>query len=252
MPAPTRASIATEARATKSGWSISGRKAWVTNAAFADLLSVYAQTATEHGADGIATFLVESTSSGIEREPSYELLGGHAMGAGGFRFANCPVASGNMLFGAGDGFRAAMRGIDLARVLLSSMCCAILDEGLEAAVEYTSSRSAFGKPVISFQGLQWQLSEVATVLEAARLLAYRAAALLDAGQNATVAAAHAKKFATRAAFNGLNEAMQSMGAVGMRRDHPFARHLACAKMAQYLDGTTEVQNIVIGRSLTRR
>ena len=108
---------------------------------------------------------------------------------------------------------------------------------------------AFGRPLSDQQGLIWQLADVATDLEATRLLAYAAARKIDREGAAPVAAAHAKKFATRAAFSGLNACMQAMGADGLKQDQPLARHLAAAKMAQYLDGTTEIQNIVISRAL---
>jgi alkylation response protein AidB-like acyl-CoA dehydrogenase len=131
------------------------------------------------------------------------------------------------------------------------MCCGMLRSGLETALAYAAERRAFGRATASFQGLQWMLADVATDLEASRLLTYRAAALLDKGEAAVIEAAHAKKFATRAALKGLADCMQAMGAAGYRADQPLGRHLACAKMAQFLDGTTEIQNVVIARSLLR-
>ncbi|MFP6775098.1 MAG: acyl-CoA dehydrogenase family protein, partial [Alphaproteobacteria bacterium] len=102
-----------------------------------------------------------------------------------------------------------------------------------------------------FQGLQWMLADVATNLEAAKLLTHRAAELMESDNNATLAAAHAKKFTTRVAFSGIADCMQAMGAAGYTCEYPLARHLAAAKMAQFLDGTTEIQNVVISRDLLR-
>ena len=102
-----------------------------------------------------------------------------------------------------------------------------------------------------FQGNQWQLADVATNLEASRLLTYEAARALDAGENATIKSAHAKKFATRTALAAVSTCMQVMGAEGYRNEHPLGRHLAGAKMAQYLDGTTEIQNVVISRDMLK-
>jgi len=116
-------------------------------------------------------------------------------------------------------------------------------------VDYASKRRVFGRRVTDFQGVQWQLADVATDLEASRLLAYQAARAIDRGEDATLKAAHAKKFATRVALTGISNCMQAMGAEGFRLDHPLARHMAGAKMAQYLDGTTEIQNVVISRSM---
>ena len=115
----------------------------------------------------------------------------------------------------------------------------------------TARKSAFGQRLADLQGLQWQLAEVATDTHAARLMAYDAAATMDLGGNATLAAAHAKKFATRAALTGLSQCMQALGADGLRHDTVLPRHLAAAKIAHYLDGTTEIQNVVIARNLWR-
>ena len=122
--------------------------------------------------------------------------------------------------------------------------------GLDIALQYATRRRAFGQATIEFQGLQWMLADVATDLEAARLLTRAAAQAIDHGHG-TVAASHAKKFATRAAVKGLADCMQVMGAAGFKSDQPLGRHLAGAKMAHYLDGTTEIQNLIIARDLVR-
>ena len=251
------AAITTAARRDGAGWRLDGEKAWVSNGASADLLSVYAQTDATAGWRGIACFLVEADAPGVIREPAYRLLGGHALGAGGFRFEGCRIGGGDVLLGPGDGFKAAMAGIDFARVNVAAMCCGMLGRSLETALSHAAARRSFGRANLEHQGLQWQLADVATDLEAARLLTAHAAALLDGGGggseggNHTLAAAHAKKFATRAALARIGDCMQAMGAPGLRTEHPLARHLACAKIAQYLDGTTEIQNVVIGRAIAR-
>ena len=109
----------------------------------------------------------------------------------------------------------------------------------------------FGQRLADFQGLQWQLADVATDHHAARLMAYDAARAMDAGDTVTVAAAHAKKFASRVALSGLGQCMQALGADGLLHDTPLPRHFAAAKMAQYVDGSTEIQNVVIARDLWR-
>ena len=246
------AAIATAARRDGAGWRLDGEKAWVSNGASADLLSVYAQTDPGQGWRGIACFIVEADAPGVVREPAYRLLGGHALGAGGFRFDGCRVDADAVLLGPGDGFKAAMAGIDFARVNVAAMCCGMLGRSLDTALGFAAGRRAFGRATLEHQGLQWLLADVATDLEAARLLTAHAAALLDGGGgNHTLAAAHAKKFATRAALARIADCMQAMGAPGLRTDQPLARHLAGAKMAQYLDGTTEIQNVVIGRAIAR-
>ena len=246
------AAITTTARRDGSAWRLDGVKAWASNAAGAHLLSVYAQTDPCARWRGIACFLVEADAPGVVREPAYRLLGGHAVGAGGFRFDGCRVNADAVLLGPGDGFKAAMAGIDFARVNVAAMCCGMLGRSLDTALGFSARRRSFGRTTLEHQGLQWLLADVATDLEAARLLTARAAALLDGGGDGhTLAAAHAKKFATRAALARIGDCMQAMGAPGLLTEHPLARHLACAKMAQYLDGTTEIQNVVIGRAIAR-
>lgn len=245
------AAITTHASKVDGGWKITGEKAWVSNGTHADVLIVYAQTDTSAGWRGIGTFLVDASGDGVTRTPPYDMLGGHALGVSGLRFNDCLVADEDVLLGPGDGFKAAMNGIDKARMFVAAMCCGILDASLSSALSQVAGRRAFGQPVLSFQGLQWQLADVATDLEAARLLTYGAADAFDRGEGASVAAAHAKKFASRVALTGISQCMQAMGAAGALIEHPPARHLAAAKLAHYLDGTTEIQNVVISRALLK-
>ena len=245
------AAIATLAEQSPDGWRLSGEKAWVTNGVSADVFGVYAQTAPAQGWRGIASFLLAGDTPGLNRTPPYTMLGGHALGATGLVLTHCPVPETDRLFGPGDGFKAAMRGINMARTFVAAGCCGMLQASLTTALAYGAQRHAFGKPILNFQGLQWELADVATELEAARLLTYRAALALDRGEGAVAEAAHAKKFASRAAFSGISQCMQVMGAEGLRTNHPFGRHLAMAKMTQYMDGATEIQNIVISRNLLK-
>lgn len=246
------AAMTTTARQHDRGWRLDGAKAWVSNGATADLLSMYAQTDASAGWRGIACFIVAADAPGVFREPAYRLLGGHALGTGGFRFEGCRVGADSVLVKPGEGFKAALAGVDFARITVAAMCCGMLGRALDVAMEHGAGRRTFGKSVLEHQAVQSLLADAATDLEAARLLTARAAAVLDDGTGRhTVAAAHAKKFATRAALSRIADCMQAMGANGLRTDYPLARHLTAAKMAQYLDGTTEIQNVVIGRAITR-
>ncbi len=245
------ANMTTTAARENGGWVINGEKAWVTNAATAGLLSVYAQTDASQGWRGIATFLVEADQPGVIRLDPYEMMGAHVMGVGGFRFEDVRVADDAVLLPPGEGFKGAMAGIDLARANVAAMCCGIMANSLEVALKYCAGRNAFGQRLADFQGLQWQLADVATDLHASRLMAYDALAAIDTGAPAAISAAHAKKFAARAAQKGIADCMQAMGANGYKHDYPLARHLACARMANYIDGTTEIQNVVIARDLLR-
>ncbi len=246
------AAIATSARREGGDWVIDGEKAWVTNATVADVLSVYVQTDPAAGWRGIACLLVDADAGGVRRGPAYDLIGGHAMGVGEIAFSECRLGAQASFIGPGDAFKAAMGGIDIARALVGAICCGMMGASLDAALAHAGARRAFGKATIEFQGLQWLLADVATDLEAARLLTDQAIGRLGAGEDASVAAAHAKKFATRAALAGIANCMQAMGAAGARADYPLGRHLAGAKLAAFIDGTTEIQNLVIGRSLAAR
>ncbi len=247
-----------DCRATRDGdeWVISGAKAWVTNASHAGALNLYAQTDPDLGHRGIVSIVVDPNAPGVTRTEPYELMGAHAMGTGGFEFDQVRAPVADTLVPVGQAFAAAMAGIDLARVLVGAMCCGILRRSLEVALAQTAERQVFGGPVADKQGIQWMLADVATDLEAMRLLTYRAARLLqDSGAGgsteATLMAAHAKKLAARTAQERIADCMQVMGAVGYRRDpgNPLPRHLAAARLTGYIDGATEIQNVVIARSL---
>lgn len=231
------------------GWVLDGEKAWVTNGTTAHVLSVYAQTDPDAGARGVACFLLDGAADGVVRGEGYEILGGHAMCANSISFNNVVLPDTAHFIPAGRGFRAALAGIDTARAVLAAMNCGMLQKGLDTAIEFAGGRRAFGRALTDFQGIQWTLAEVATELEAARGLAYRAAEMIARGEDAALLAAHAKKFATRIAFGRLSDCMQVMGAWGLSHDYPLARHLACARLAQYMDGTSEIQNVVISRKL---
>ncbi|MDE0254247.1 MAG: acyl-CoA dehydrogenase family protein [Rhodospirillaceae bacterium] len=247
------ANVQTTAKKTETGWRIDGEKAWVTSGSHADLLSIYAQTDPAAGHRGVACFLAAADAPGVERLPAYAMLGGHALGAGGFRFDGLELGEDAHFIPAGRGFAAAMEGIDLARVNVAYSACGMLRSGLDAAIAFVSQRSLFGTRNAEKQGIQWILADAASELEAASALAAKAGAALAAGDpDGTVLAAHAKKYATRVAFDRLNDCMQVMGAWGLTHDHPLARHMAGAKIAQYLDGANEIQNVVISRALFGR
>ena len=243
------AAIKTRAEKLAGGWRLSGEKAWITNAAFADLVLTYAQTDPAQGARGIAGFLVDATRPGFTRKPPFALMGGHAIGTGGFALEGCFVADEEVLHPAGEGFKEAMRLINGARTYVAAMCSGMLTGALQTALRYGAQRQAFGKALIEHQGLKWKLAEVATDLEAVRLLAYKAAAIIDRGGDAMLAAAQAKQFAGRVVVERLSDCMQAMGAEGLRENYPIGRHIASGRIANYVDGTTEMQSERIGAVL---
>ncbi len=243
------AGITTNAKQVDGGWVLNGEKAWITNAAEGDVFLVYAQTDPEKRWRGIASFLVDGRQDGFERVPAYGLLAGHAIGTGGIKLNDFFVPDEDVVALPGNAFKAAMASVNNARTYVAGMINAMLHSSLSHAVSYGAERQAFGKSLLENQGLRWSLVGVASRLEASRLLTYRAAQLLVDGQDAMLAASHAKKFAGDIGIQGIADCIQAMGARGMRDDVPLGRHLACAKLACYTDGSTEIQNERIGKSL---
>ncbi|ANK82551.1 MAG: hypothetical protein TEF_18450 [Rhizobiales bacterium NRL2] len=241
--------MTTTAAKNAGGWVMNGAKAWVTNAPHIDEYFVFAQTEPGSGAKGIAGFLVPREADGVEVSQPYDMLSGHVASIADVTFRDVALAPERMVVPPGEGLRAALSAIDMARINVAAMCCGALAVGLETALDYTTQRRAFGTEVAQFQGMQWQLAEVATDLHAARLMTYDAAARLEAEGKASVEAAHAKKFATRAAMEGLDICMGQMGSNGLKHDTPLPRLFAAAKIAKTLDGSTEIQNVVISRAL---
>ncbi len=243
------AAIKTTAHKIDKGWIINGEKAWITNAAAADLMLLYAQTDPALGWRGIAGFLVDAREEAVTRQPPFQIMGGHAIGVGGFVLNDHFVPDAAMVSLPGDGFKAAMNSVNAARTYVAIMCCGMTEAAIRLAASHATDRPAFGATVADFQGLRWELADAQTDVEAARLLAYRAALSVEAGTDAQIHAAHAKKFAARMADRHLARCMQVMGAAGLMRHHPIARHMACARIANYVDGTTEIQNERIAQTI---
>jgi alkylation response protein AidB-like acyl-CoA dehydrogenase len=246
------AAIKTMAIKDGDGWRLTGAKAWITNAAVCDVAICYAQTDSAAGWRGIAAFLVYADRTGFAREKPFDISGGMAIGVGGFRLENYRADSVDLLQPPGAGFKSAMTGINGARTYVAGMACAMLESGLQTAARYGAQRNLFSKKLIEHQGQRWKLADIATELEAARLLTDRAARAVHLNQDAMLPAAYAKKFAVEAAQRGLAACIQFMGAEGLRDKYPLGRHLANAKLAAYTDGSTEIQNERIAQAVAER
>jgi alkylation response protein AidB-like acyl-CoA dehydrogenase len=237
------AAITTNATKTAEGWQLSGAKAWITNAAFADIFVTYAQTDPSLGWRGIACFAVDANAAGFIRSAPFALFGGNGIGAGGFVLENSFVPDTALIHPPGEAFKAALGSINGARTYVAAMCCAILQDALDTAIAYGRERQAFGKRLLDNQGLRWLLADATTELEAMRALTYKAAELVEINSpEAVIAAAHAKKYAARIAQTRILDCIQAMGANGMLVEHGLGEHLAHAKIANYVDGSTEIQN----------
>lgn len=243
---------AMKTRATKvqGGWRIDGQKAWITNAAHADLLVLYAQTQDGAGAKGIASFYVDLHAEGVTRSP-YTLMGGAAIGAAELAFTDVFVPDADVIATPGNAFKSAMTGITAARTHVAAMANGIVEECLSRAVDHAGQRTAFGVKLLGHQGLRWSLADVATDLSASKLLTYHSAQQIARGEDAIFSASQAKSFAVQMALRGVAACQQAMGAIGLKDDLPFGRHLAAARIAGYVDGTTEIQRDRIGQLLPK-
>ena len=232
--------IRTQAVRTPQGWRIDGAKAWITNAAQADVIVLYAQTEPGSGGRGIACFVVDGRRDGFVREPAYVLAGQHAIGTGGFRLEAYVAHDDELLQPPGRAFKSALQSINGARCYIAAMCNGMVGEALRVAQAYGEVRLSFGQPLAEHQGWRWRLAEAATELAAGRLLVAAAAQAVESGADAQLAAAQAKLYCTRLAERQLPVLTQAMGAEGLRQQQPFGRHLAGARVASYVDGSSEM------------
>lgn len=234
------AAITMHAKKVEGGWRIDGQKAWISNAALADVVIMYAQTEPGSGGRGMAGFVIDGRREGFVREPAFALGGQNTIGTGGFRLDGYVARDDEMIFPIGQAFKAAMTSINGARTYIAAMSCGMVGEALRVVTEYGETRQAFGKPLADHQGWRWRLAEAASELTACRLMVDRAAELIDRGADAQLQAAQAKLLATRMADRQLPVLAQAMGAEGLREHHPFARHLMGARVAGFVDGSTEM------------
>ena len=234
------AAVGTHAMRDGDGWVLNGEKAWIINAATADIVVLYAQTEPGSGGRGIAAFLVDGKRDGFERLLPFDVAGEYSIGAGGFRLTNYRAHGNELLQPAGQAFKAALHSINGARIYVAAICCGMVVACLEAAAEYGRARHTFGQPLVKHQGWRWVLAEAEVDLAAAQLMVREAAAEIDSGQNAMQSAAQAKIFATRMATRHIPALAQLMGAEGLRDTYPFGRHQVGARMASFADGSTEM------------
>lgn len=237
-------------RATKTGatWKVTGAKAWVTLGGVASALLVVAKTEEEPGHRDVALFVIDAADPGVCFGEPYRKAASDFLPITNLALDR---AAAHLLVPPGQGMAAALGAIDVARFDIAAISNGLHAEALDVAVRYTSERSVFGKPVIAHQGIAWALADVATDLEAARGLTRKAAELLGS-EGGPVAVAHAKRFGPDAALRAAIQCSETLGAYGWLHDYPLARFMALAKMLQVVDGSAEIQRIVIARDLMRR
>ena len=234
------AAIRTLATKVKGGWRIDGAKDWITNATVADVIVLYAQTLPGSGNKGIAAFVIDGRRDGFRREPASALGGQHTIGTGSFKLDGYFAHDDELIHPPGQAFKKAMGSINGARTYIAAMCCGMVGEALRVVQAYGAQRQTFGKALTDHQGWRWRVAEAASELAACRLMVNHAAGLIDQGHDAQLAAAQTKLMATRMADRQLPLLAQAMGAEGLREHHPFARHLMGARVAGFVDGSTEM------------
>jgi len=235
----------TTAKKEGDHWVLNGMKNFITNGANADLLIVFAQTDPAIRHKGIRAFIVEATSEGFSVIRKEEKMGIRASDTAQLAFDNVIVPDDQVLGPPESGFKIAMSTLDGGRIGIASQALGISAAAYEAARVYSTQREQFGKPICEFQAIQWKIADMATRLEAARLLTYRAAWAKDQGGRYSEESAMAKLYASEASHFITNEAVQIFGGNGYSKEYPVERHFRDAKITEIYEGTSEAQRMVI-------
>jgi alkylation response protein AidB-like acyl-CoA dehydrogenase len=230
-------------------WILNGTKNWITNGQSADVFLVMAQTNRELRHKGISTFLVEKGRVGFEHGKKEDKLGIRSSDTCSLSFTNCKVPKQNLVWEEGKGFNFAMNTLNGGRIGIAAQALGIAQASLEAAIKYAKERKAFDKPIADLQAIQFKLADMSTKIEAARLLTLNAASIKDKNENYILASAMAKLYASRIAMECADEAIQIHGGYGYVREYLVERYLRDAKITEIYEGTSEIQRIVIARSL---
>ncbi|MDO5103489.1 MAG: acyl-CoA dehydrogenase family protein [Lautropia sp.] len=244
-------SLKTRAERDGEVYRINGAKAFISGAGSTDLLVVMARTgAPDSGAKGVTAFAVPADSPGIEYGKKEDKMGWNSQPTRTISFDNVVVPAENRLAGEGEGFKIAMKGLDGGRINIATCSVGAAQGALNAAQRYLHERQQFGRPLASFQALQFKLADMATDLVAARQMVRLAASKLDSGDpDATTYCAMAKRFATDAGFDVVNQGLQLHGGYGYIREYPLERLLRDARVHQILEGTNEIMRVIIARRL---
>lgn len=230
---------------------LNGTKNWITNGSTADLVLVMAATDRSKGPKGISTFIVEKGIPGFAVAKKEKKLGIRSSDTVSLSFTDCRVPAANRIGQEGDGFGFAMKTLEGGRIGIAAQALGIAQGSLDAALKYAKERKAFDHLIAEFQAIQFKLADMATNIEAARMLSYQAAYLKDAGKPYGKEASMAKLFASKIAVQAALEAIQIHGGYGYVREYLVERYLRDAKITEIYEGTSEIQRIVVSRALLR-
>ena len=245
------ASLKTRAELVGNEYIINGSKAFISGAGATDVLVLMARTGdAQSGAGGISAFAVPADAAGISYGKKEEKMGWNSQPTRTISFDNVRIPADHLLGREGEGFKIAMKGLDGGRINIATCSIGAAQGALGHAQQYMHDRKQFGKPIASFQALQFKLADMATELVAARQMVRLAAAKLDAGApDASTYCAMAKRFATDVGFNVCNEALQLHGGYGYIREYPLERLLRDSRVHQILEGTNEIMRVIIARRM---
>jgi alkylation response protein AidB-like acyl-CoA dehydrogenase len=239
--------------AVKKGdrYILNGTKNFITNGHYADVTVVIAVTDKTQGTHGLSAFAVEKGTKGFRAGKKENKLGLRASDTAELIFEDCEIPEENLLGNPGEGFVDAMRVLDGGRISIAALSLGIGRGALDAALKYVKERRQFGKAIAEFQGIQWKLADMATELDAARLLTQRAAVLKDAGRKITRESSMAKLFASEVAVSICEQAVQLFGGYGFIKDYPVEKFYRDVKLCTIGEGTSEIQRMVIAREILK-
>jgi alkylation response protein AidB-like acyl-CoA dehydrogenase len=240
-----------ETRAVRDGddWLLTGSKVFITNGTWADVALVFARTGGP-GPRGVTAFLVETDTPGLTRREIHGKLGLRGQATAELTFDGVRVSDAARVGAEGQGFKIAMGTLDKGRMSLAAGCVGLAQACLDAAVRYAGERTQFGKPIAGHQLVQRHLAQIAVDTAAARLLVWRVADLIDRGQPFGTEASMAKLFASEAAVRAADRALQVFGGYGYIDEYPVGKYLRDARVTTLYEGTSEIQQLLIGRALT--
>jgi alkylation response protein AidB-like acyl-CoA dehydrogenase len=240
--------LRTAAVATGDGWSISGSKQWITNGSFAGTVLLFARTDAETpGPKGVSAFILDGDQVRVTREE--EKLGLNSSSTSDLAVEDAQVGRDRLLHEEGQGFAVAMATLDGGRIGIAAQALGIAQAAYDVARTYALERRQFGKRIADFQAIQWKLADMSTEIDAARLLVYRAAWLKQEGRPHAEEGAKAKLFASEMARRQTAEAIQVLGGYGYTKEFPVERYYRDAKITEIYEGTSEIQRLVIARSI---
>lgn len=244
---------AIKSRAVKQGddYVINGSKVFITNGGEADIYIIFAVTDPEKGSRGISAFIVEKDTPGLVIGKDEKKMGLRGSRTVPLTFEDMKVPADNLLGEEGQGFKIALANLNIGRIGIAAQALGIAEAAFEAAAHYAKERKQFGKPIAEQQAIAFKLADMATAVESARLLLYKAADLCSTGQPCAKEVSMAKLFASRAAVENATEAIQVFGGYGYTKDYPVERFFRDAKVTEIYEGTSEIQRMVISKHLLK-